>query len=209
MGWEDLPPTLDLNVDGDSFVHMDPRHYQCLFDYYGRCYSNLCTIDNLDSTKIPVSDIIRKTKTIQLLGQTFTSLESPRTFRGAHIQAYHCPNGSFSSKTSILRPGVVQYYLTHKINLVWDDSQEDPPISNNASNMETYTHIFAFVCWYDAVSIQPPTYVDAGMTVWKDRFLDLDHTCLVPIHRIHSPVAISRWLDDCIVSIPLPRKIAG
>ncbi|CDH61067.1 predicted protein [Lichtheimia corymbifera JMRC:FSU:9682] len=199
IGYEDLPPSLEMQRDRS--VHMDPSHYSCLFEYYKLFYHNVCSVANADDNMHFVSDAIWKTPTIHLLGQKYRSQESPRTFRGAHIQAYHCTGGPRSSEPTILRPGVVQYYFTHVIKLpVTDETVTDP---------QPIEHTFAFVRWFNSIAIQPPTYTDAKMTRWKNEFLPINKNCIVPNHRIYSPIAITKWLDGDIVAIPLPRKIAG
>ncbi|KAL1936647.1 hypothetical protein VTP01DRAFT_781 [Rhizomucor pusillus] len=98
-----------------------------------------------------------------------------------------------------LRPGLVQYYFAHSIRLPRADGQ----------GAEEYQHVFAFVRWYRYLQTDSISFRRHGMRVWRSSFAPVNAASILPVHRIFSPVGVSRWVDNNVVIIPLPRKLAA
>ncbi|KAI7897643.1 uncharacterized protein BX663DRAFT_444653 [Cokeromyces recurvatus] len=145
------------------------------------------------SDNIVVSDRISKFDQINILGQQFTSM-SCRNKRGAYIQVIH------PAKEGMFCIGRVLYFFTHSLSFPGED------LFCHRKNKQ---HVFAFVEWYQAPQNNFDSFFVHNIEVWKNSFEPLSVSSILPVQRIHTCVAITDYIDNCILAIPLPRKTIG
>src|SRR6266566_7415569 len=123
-----------------------------------------------------VNNWIQKFTIINLLGQTFQSAEA-RSQRGSYIQALFLERAGGEQPSTVAWPGQVLYFFTHDLTV----------------NGIPARHTFALVRWYASSVSGQQSFENEGLEIWDDNFLPLDSLSILPVHRIHSQVAIVRY----------------
>ena len=87
----------------------------------------------------------------------------------------------------------------HRVRLVQD------------CDSDYFDHTFAFVDWYakslDVASITAQR--SHGLMEYCTHVHRMTWECILPVHRIFSPIAVAPNGPDKLVVIPLPRKTTG
>ncbi|KAI7906168.1 uncharacterized protein BX663DRAFT_428879 [Cokeromyces recurvatus] len=198
-GSEPLPPS-SYPIKTKKEVFMNSDHYECLFQFYSSVYGNFNVLkmsnisSSLSSSSIIVSNLINKFDQINILGQQFTSLEC-RNRRGIYIQAMT------PAQEGIFRIGRILYFFTHELSFPNDHS-----IFNTRS---TKKHVFAFVQWYQPSSQEFTSFYPHHVEVWKRTFEPISALSILPVQQINTCVAVTTYVDNNILAIPLPRRIVG
>ncbi|KAG2215330.1 hypothetical protein INT45_010128 [Circinella minor] len=98
-----------------------------------------------------------------------------------------------------MRYGRIAYFFVHRIRL------------HQGDNTDYFDHTFAFVNWYakssDIASIAAQR--SHGLMECCNHFRRMTLKCILPVHRIFSPIAVAPNGRDKLVVIPLPRKTTG
>ncbi|RCH81702.1 hypothetical protein CU097_001981, partial [Rhizopus azygosporus] len=68
----------------------------------------------------------------------------------------------------VLRPGQIQFFFCH----VFGDA----------------LHTLAFIKWYKPTPLAFQTHRLYGMDTWSNDFEGASSNCILPVHRIHSPI---------------------
>lgn len=193
-GSEPLPPSFFSSKSFDQSVVMNSSHYQCLTSFYKNVYPRYHITDfrqqhqPISSTAI-IDRVINKFAEINLLGQKIRSLTS-RTKRGLYIEA---------SVNDELRVGRVNYFFSNKAKLP----------SPNTLQVHSTVHFFAFVEWFEKSPVLFESFDVHNASVWKSTFEKIDQYSILPVHRIHTCVAVQSHIDNTTISISLPRKIVN
>ncbi|KAG2212506.1 hypothetical protein INT45_000345 [Circinella minor] len=121
--------------------------------------------------------------------------DEARSKKGINIQALFLEtdnNGDpvirAGSQHTEMRYGRITYFFVHRIRI------------HQGSNTGYFDHTFAFVNWY-----AKSTDI-ASIAAQRSHGL---MECILPIHRIFSPIAVAPNGPDKLVVIPLPRKTTG
>ncbi|KAG2203688.1 hypothetical protein INT45_005026 [Circinella minor] len=152
-----------------------------------------------------VGDIIQKMPSIEILGQLYRS-EETRSKKGIDIQALFLEtdnNGNpvFREGRQYIemRYGRIAYFFVHRLRL------------HQGNNTDYFDYTFAFVNWYakssDFTSIAAQR--SHGLMECSNQFRKMTLKCILPVHRIFSPIAVAPNGPDKLIVIPLPRKITG
>ncbi|KAL1925865.1 hypothetical protein VTP01DRAFT_7276 [Rhizomucor pusillus] len=88
LGWEPLPSAF-FSLKMFEYIRLSSNHYDRLLDYYNCVYKDPCAEGAYqNSYKAMVVNLVRKTWTIDILGQIYRCQDSPRNIRGVYIRAY-------------------------------------------------------------------------------------------------------------------------
>ena len=207
-GWEQLPPsTYPLALK--PMVPINGDHYNLLVAYYRHMYpDNIFKSYYYEDINAPgemVGDMIHKMTSIKILGQLYRSDEA-RSKKGIDIQALFLEtdnNGNpvirEGQQYTEMRYGRIAYFFVHRIRL------------HQGDNTDYFDHTFAFVNWYakssDIASIAAQR--SHGLMECCNHFRRMTLECILPVHRIFSPIAVAPNGPDKLVVIPLPRKTTG
>ena len=151
-----------------------------------------------------VSDHIQRFTSIKILGQLYRSAAAT-SLRGSYIQAIFPKSGDanepIESDEIEYRYGQIQYFFVHKVQVL-DYETREPRLT---------AHVFAFVRWFAKSYPGFISFAPFGLAVCKDetRYLPLREDCILPVHRIHSPITVSRHLENTLVVVPLLRRTIG
>lgn len=184
---------------------MDADHLKLLLEYYSICYPHqtfttffhLSNLSPYSTSTVPilVDRSIKVSKTFQ--SDVIYSSRLARSMKGAYIQAFFkgpCVNDSVASYY-----GEVQYFFQHSLTL----EKKNTP------------HTFAFVRWFRRFSLNSSNYDETSIEFCKG-FEDWNAHCILPVHRIYSPITVACTKDNstnpkvplgCIVIIPQEKKL--
>ncbi|OAD80856.1 hypothetical protein PHYBLDRAFT_161494 [Phycomyces blakesleeanus NRRL 1555(-)] len=187
LGCEPLPPSV-FPIKLDQRITMCKGHYECLLEFYRHAYGShdlFGYYSNCESNQIFVNNQIEKMKRISLLGQEYSS--------GSYFRTYYLEN---NSKDKAVFPDRILYLFQHLITI----------------NETVITHTFAFVEWYSSYSsgsYQP--MLNEGIELWNEPSSVLNYECIIPVHRLYSPIAIAKYRFTITsefkhLVIPLPQK---
>ena len=170
-------------------LNNDAVLYNCIFHFYSSRYgpAQVCPLyRQIQPGQVFVDDKIIKFKSIEILGQKYKAATSTSS-RGSFICAFMPGNDG----NPVLHPGQIQFFFCH----VFGDA----------------LHTFAFIKWYKPTPLAFQTHRLYGMDTWSNDFEEASSNCILPVHRIHSPIGIYKWLrlENINVIIPFPRRIAG
>ena len=145
---------------------LKPEYIGGLFQAYRTMYpdhTNIC-LDDIQLT-------VKKFGSLLLGAERFGSKIECRNLRTARILAsWHAADGSVSS-TSPLSPGIVDYYISHKLHV-------------NGMQRE---HYFAFVRWFKKHTRKQCLGTFNTLPVYHaSKFEQFGSSCFLPVHRIHS-----------------------
>ncbi|OAD78076.1 hypothetical protein PHYBLDRAFT_164953 [Phycomyces blakesleeanus NRRL 1555(-)] len=188
LGCELLPPSV-FPIKLDQRITMCKGHYECLLEFYRHAYGShdlFGHYSNCESNQIFVNNRIEKMKRISLLGQEYSS--------GSYFRTYYLEN---NSEDKAAFPGRILYLFQHLITI----------------NETVITHTFAFVEWYSSYSLgsyQP--MLNEGIELWNEPSSVLNYECIIPVHRLYSPIAIAKYRFTITSEFkrlvtPLPQKI--
>ncbi|KAG2206921.1 hypothetical protein INT45_013403 [Circinella minor] len=190
-GWEQLPPsTYPLALK--PMVSINGDHYNLLVAYYRHMYpDNIFKsyyYEDINARGEKVGDMIHKMTSIKILGQLYRSDEARSKKVIREGQQY-----------TEMRYGRIAYFFVHRIRL------------HQGDNTDYFDDTFAFVNWYakssDIASIAAQRSHDLMECCNHFRRMTLE--CILPVHRIFSPIAVAPNGPDKLVVIPLPRKTTG
>ncbi len=182
-------------------IIMNGQHYECLVNFYKSVYSgiyNIVNINDLSSSSLPhtsvvVNSRISKFDQINILGQQFRSMES-RTKRGAYVQAMS------PAKEGVFRVGRILYFFSNDLLIPGDTLFAAP---------QSKQHLFAFIQWYQPSDKEFSSFDMHNIKVWKETFEPINALSILPIHQIHTCVAVMKHIDNTIIAYPLPRRTIG
>lgn len=177
--------TARCNRQAKKPAYLSRKDYECLLAFYRKAYGDrLQLADHLipRADAITVRSEVRKFPTLQLHGYVYRSVEA-QSARGSYIQALF--EDSVDASVSSF-PGQIRYSFEH--DLVVDGKKK--------------THAFAFVQWYEAYKGNQ-SFEKGGLKIWKDSFLPIDGSCILPMQRIFSPVAVAKYKSRRLVIVIL------
>jgi hypothetical protein len=190
-GSEPLPPTdiAKLNI-GDFLEELSAVDHGLLVDYYNslRVHGSIpFVLSTSTDVGIPVRYNVRYFPEVTLIGQLYRSRLS-RSARSRVIKTVK-PDGSFLV-------GEVQYFFAHDAFLDGDLSQAT-------------RHYFAFVKWYQEPTQEFTSHQGTGVSFVKKFFRELDHSCILPVHKISGCVGTSPGEDYHLLVVDIPRKVSS
>ncbi|KAI7905812.1 uncharacterized protein BX663DRAFT_584082 [Cokeromyces recurvatus] len=192
-GSEPLPPSA-LPLKTRKAIFMNNHHYNRLYEFYRSVYDACFTIkkitDNAFSSHFTA--II-----INLAGQLFRCVAC-RTDRAAYIQAM------VPQRNGCFRVGKILYFFfffTNEVFLPNNDNLFGPPVAKK--------HVFAFVRWYKPSDNSFSSFDAHNVEVWKNEFEADSSLSILPLHQIHTCVALAPYIDSNVLVLPLPRRIIG
>ena len=167
-GSEPLPPATVTSMTGGVSTYLTDAHYRLLLAYYMETYNFAVVPENDPQGQAFALQRVQKFRTIEILGKTYrsTAASSPR---GVNIQVLFWQDGELHAFT-----GWVQYFFTSDI----------------VTNRIPTTHYLAFVRWHRTVPNSQQHFTVGGLEEWRRAFADEAPHCILPVHRIHSQVAI-------------------
>ncbi len=197
-GSEPLPPVAFPSRRIRTVI-MNNEHYNCLYDFYRSVYGryNLIHITNITSAtrfSVVVENLIEKFDQINISGQLFRCMES-RSERGIHIQAM------VRARETEFRIGRILYFFKHNMSF--------PNMNNVFGKPIVKQHIFAFVQWYQPSTNEFMSFDSHNIEVWRRSFDPTSKLSILPVHQIHTCVAVTKYVDNNILAIPLPRRIVN
>ncbi len=195
-GSEPLPPTLYPSRKFRTVI-MNNEHYNCLYHFYTSVYGkyNLIHITNIASAtrfSITVDNLIEKFDQINISGQLFRCLES-RSERGMYIQAM------VRAQETEFRIGRILYFFKHNLSF--------PNVNNIFGSSIVKQHVFAFVQWYQPSNKKFISFEDHNIEVWSQSFEPINKTSILPVHQLYTCAAVTKYVDNTILAIPLPRRV--
>jgi hypothetical protein len=216
VGFEILPPgavaTIKINYAKPAFAMLSD-HYMYLVDYYNATYSSSCQIWNdlyvggirgtfsaFEGAIFPVSNLIRKFKQVKLFSYLYKSLEGTpsKLKRGSYVLAYCRNHPTPESPATCLRPGQIVYFFRHATTV------RD---IHTGSLFQDQVHTFAFVRFFKQDDRNFTAFNRYHMAVCKNEFEEASIMSIVPLLRIHSPIAIKiNHFENVNVFIDMPRS---
>lgn len=198
VGLEVLPPATVASIKINFFKSpsvMSYKHFGYLIDYYNATY---IAVGNeiekytaaqhgaelsFEGETIPVSNLIHKFKCAQIFTSQYKSKEgtSSKVKRGSFVLAYYQNNSVPGSPISILRPGQIIYFFRHAA-AVRD--------TVTGELFKDQTHTFAYIRWFKRETRNFTAFKRYNMDVCRNEFEPDDCMSIVPLLRIHSPIAI-------------------
>ncbi|KAG2208566.1 hypothetical protein INT45_001523, partial [Circinella minor] len=207
-GWEPLPPST-LSLDLKPHVSISDDHYELLLQYYRHMYPydifKSYHIEDVDAPGEMVGYIIQKMLSVKILGQLYRSDEA-RSKKGINVQALFLETDNNGNpvickgrQQTEMRYGRITYFFVHHIRL------------HQGDDTSHFGHTFAFVNWYAKSSDIPSIAAQRshGLMECCNHSRRMTLECILPVHRIFSPIAVTPNGPDKLVVIPLPCKTTG
>ncbi|KAI7892819.1 uncharacterized protein EV154DRAFT_585311 [Mucor mucedo] len=189
-GYEQLPPSALRRMKVKDAILMDPAMFNHLLDYYTEVYNCTYSAPTTDRNVYPFV-------TLDLFGSVYKSIESSCTnARGSYIRAFYRLNYDNDiiienetvgdraarhykclSNSGVLRPAQVLMFFRHSADVLGDDNV-----------VEKIMHTFAL--WFKESDIQLGSFAHHNMSVYANEFEDMSYESIIPVHVIHSPIAI-------------------
>lgn len=194
---------MSTDFEAIKYTPIDADHLVLLVEYYSLCYPDhsftpifhLSSQPSLSASAFPllVGDKIKLSKTFQ--SDVFYSSRQARSMKGAYIQSFF--KGPNSTDPVASYYGEIKYFFQHTLFI----------------DGKKVVHTFAFVRWFRLFSSNID--VDKNIEMCKG-FEDENAHCILPVHRIYSPISVACAKDNstnpkvvtgCIVVIPQEKKI--
>ena len=177
--------------------YLEPEHYQCLIDYYGRKYEIPITVRNT----------VKKFKKIKVLGYTYSSRLTGRNV-GIDFVAYRQNDDTSDDLEGVvttdneehLRAGSVDYFFCHQAEF-----------TDNDGKLCNLDHYFAFVNWFKNPRDGRETlsqYTGPYMRPFRDEYEKNSSYSILPVQKMHVPVHMMNVpFAGTTVVVDLPRRI--
>ncbi|KAI7897806.1 uncharacterized protein BX663DRAFT_556362 [Cokeromyces recurvatus] len=209
FGHELLPSSVLNSIRVEQEIALDDEVLGCLVAYYNQVYDGWTYIGESDisveTNRVEggsyVSRKAWKFSSIQIFANKYRSAggDLSRKHRGSYARIY-CdvnPNMGTIEQEPCLRPAQIIYFFCHHVETL-DDS----------GSLVTVSNIYAFVRWFKKTRHNFYSYQQNNMEVWSNEFEPSTAMSIVPIMRIHSPIAIMlNHFDGINVIINLPRHL--
>jgi hypothetical protein len=211
-GFEPLPyctvRSLKINQSkSNSFLNEENyrqlvSYYQVYFDQEGEKQYIFGVNDDINTSIdfdkiVKVEKLIARFKSIDILGQKYSSIETASA-KGSYVKAYY-RDINLMIEEHVLRPAQIQFFFRHSIKLL-----------NEQNELEIVTFTFAYVRWYKTLDpgSHVTTYDSINSYCYSNTFLDISFMDILPVQCIHSPIGIYIDIfDNCNIVIDIPRKI--
>ncbi|KAI8324610.1 hypothetical protein EDC96DRAFT_211014, partial [Choanephora cucurbitarum] len=174
--------------------------FSCLVEYYNTVYCSTyvdAQISFANPKSLPVDWHATKFKTIDILGNKYTSTEASRLKnRGSYALAYHQDENGAS-----LRYCQIHSMFRHTVVVEEDDGSRSPQV-----------HTLAYVKWYTKSDMRFHYFNNAdfqkyGMELIRPHFEADSSSSIIPVSQLYCQVAIAlKHIEDSHVVLPLPRK---